>query len=72
LRIKNFPAFLAVDVGNTVFTSSGSTLTPQRLTLGSVALVKNPGGRSEIGRIVKIDPPEFDPESLLWVITEHE
>lgn len=72
IRIRNFPSFISVGSGSPVFTSAGSTLAPQQLLLGKVSLVRKSGGESNIGRMVKISPPVFEAESLLWVIVDNE
>lgn len=72
LRIKNFPSFINLDVGNRVFTSSGSTLTPQQLFLGEVSVITNPDGKINIGRTVEISPPRFRTRAMLWVIVNDE
>lgn len=72
MRIRNFPSFLEIDPSSPVYTASGSTLTPTKLLLGDVSSVSRSQGEAKIGRQVQIAPPEFQSESILWVVTNDE
>ncbi|MFB6346672.1 MAG: rod shape-determining protein MreC [bacterium] len=72
MRIANFPTFLSVKPGSDVYTSSGSTLTPDKLLLGEVKRVGTSDDASDIGRSLTIKPPRYRNGFLLWVVSENE
>lgn len=71
LRIENFPPFLNVPSGASVYTASDSVIAPEDLYLGKVKNVQKKS-KNQVGRRIQISPPELSNRNLVWIVTQHE
>ncbi len=71
LRIEQFPKFLPLDRGASVRSAPGSVMASRDYYVGEVTSIQS-ASRNDIGRRIRIRPPELTDRDIIWVVTGDE
>jgi hypothetical protein len=68
LRIEHFPRFLNVEPEAQVYTAPSSVISPREFYVGRVTGIEMQS-ETQVGRRIRIKPPELTNRRVIWVVT---